>query len=133
MMESIKKLDVFLHFSDREIPVGQMIQNGPQVLLKYAAEYLNRGFNISPKKLKFDESVQTTDRFPFRGLFGVFADSLPDAWGNLLLRRWLSARNISIEQLNVLDRLSFVGQNPEGALVYRPSKEETELSHLSGL
>ncbi|MNJ88776.1 putative DNA-binding transcriptional regulator [compost metagenome] len=123
-MESKKKLDVFLKFSREEIPVGQLVQDGKSILFKYRSEYLANGFNISPKKLLFDDSVQRTNNFPFQGLFGVFDDSLPDAWGNLLLRRWLNSKLIPIEQITVLDRLSFVGENGPGALLYRPSNDE---------
>jgi serine/threonine-protein kinase HipA len=123
-MESKKKLDVFIKFSKEEIPVGQLVQDGKSVLFKYHSDYLKDGFSISPKKIHFDDSVQTAPFSPFQGLFGVFADSLPDAWGNLLLRRWLSLKHLLPGQLNSLDRLSFVGENGPGALVYKPSKEE---------
>lgn len=123
-MESNKKLGVFIKFSKAEIPVGQLVQDGRSILFKYHADYLDSGFNISPKKLLFNESIQSASTFPFQGLFGVFADSLPDAWGNLLLRRWLNSKGILLEQLTSLDRLSFVGENGPGALLYKPSREE---------
>lgn len=124
-MENTKKLDVIFKFSQEEIPVGQLVQDGKNILFKYRSDYLESGFNISPKKLVFDDSIQTTASFPFHGLFGVFADSLPDAWGNLVLRRWLNSKLIPIEQITVLDRLSFVRENGPGALLYKPSHEET--------
>jgi serine/threonine-protein kinase HipA len=127
-MESKKKLDVFIKFSKEEIPVGQLVQDGKNILFKYRSEYLKNGFNISPKKLLFNDSIQTTATFPFQGLFGVFADSLPDAWGNLLLRRWLNSKQIPIEQLTSLDHLSFVGENGPGALLYKPSYEGATLN-----
>jgi serine/threonine-protein kinase HipA len=123
-MESRNKLDVLIKFSREEIPVGQLVLDGRNILFKYRTEYLKKGFNISPKKLRFDDSVQTTNSFPFQGLFGVFSDSLPDAWGNLLLRRRLNLKRIPLEQVTVLDRLSFVGENGPGALLYKPSEEE---------
>ena len=123
-MESKKKLDVFVRFSEEDIAVGQLIRDGKDILFKYRSEYLKSGFNISPKKLLFDDSIQATSLFPFQGLFGVFADSLPDAWGNLLLRRWLSSKHIPIEQLTALDKLTFVGRNGPGALIYKPSNDE---------
>ena len=136
-MESKKKLDVFIKFSGKEIPVGQLVQDGKNTLFKYRSEYLNNGFNISPKKLLFNDSIQTTSTFPFQGLFGVFADSLPDAWGNLLLRRWLSSKQLLPAQLNSLDRLSLVGENGPGALIYKPceeyqsSNDAVDLDHLN--
>ncbi len=122
-MENKKKLEVYIRFSKEDIPVGQLVQDGKAVLFKYHSSYLTKGFNISPKKIHFDESIQTTSFSPFQGLFGVFADSLPDAWGNLLLRRWLSSKQLLPSQLNSLDRLSLVGENGPGALIYKPCEE----------
>lgn len=123
-MENKKKIDVLIRFSTEDIPVGQLVQDGKAVLFKYHPNYLLQGFNISPKKIRFDDSIQATSFSPFQGLFGVFADSLPDAWGNLLLRRWLSLKHLLPSQLNSLDRLSLVGENGPGALVYKPCEEE---------
>lgn len=123
-MENRKKLEVFIRFSKEDIPVGQLVQDGKAVLFKYHSDYLITGFNISPKKMHFDNSIQAATFFPFKGLFGVFADSLPDAWGNLLLSRWLSSKQLLPSQLNSLDRLSFVGENGPGALVYKPCEPD---------
>lgn len=123
-MENKKKIEVFIRFSEEDLPVGQLVQDGKVVLFKYHSDYLRDGFGISPKKIHFDDSVQTSSFSPFQGLFGVFADSLPDAWGNLLLRRWLSSKHLLPGQLNSLDRLSLVGENGPGALVYKPYKED---------
>lgn len=138
-MENKKKIDIFIRFSTKDIPVGQLVQDGKAVLFKYHSNYLVKGFNISPKKIRFDDSIQTTSFSPFQGLFGVFADSLPDAWGNLLLRRWLSSKLLLPSQLNSLDRLSLVGENGPGALVYKPceegqsSNDAVDLDHLDHL
>lgn len=48
-------------------------------------------------------------RDPFGGNFGVFDDSLPDGWGNLLLDRYLQERGIDPYKLNILERLSLIG------------------------
>jgi serine/threonine-protein kinase HipA len=51
----------------------------------------------------------------------VFADSLPDVWGELLLERRLREADVSIPSLTVLDRLAVVGRRGRGALVYEPA------------
>ena len=56
----------------------------------------------------------------------MFADSLPDAWGRLLIKKRLSADRIAIESLNALDFLTFAGKNSMGALQYRPSVESAQ-------
>ncbi len=116
-----KKLNVYLQFSEREELIGQLVLDGRSILFKYSDAYLKTGKNLSPTQLKFDDIPQTTSAKPFNGLFGVFADSLPDAWGYLLIKKRLSADRIAIESLNALDHLTFAGKNSMGALQYRPS------------
>lgn len=117
------KLDVYIQFSKQEELIGQLILDGRSILFKYSDAYLEAGENLSPNQLKFDDNPQTTKEKPFNGLFGVFADSLPDAWGYLLIKKRLSADRIAIESLNALDHLTFAGKNSMGALQYRPSVE----------
>jgi serine/threonine-protein kinase HipA len=117
------KLDVYIQFSKQEELVGQLILDGRRILFKYSDVYLEAGADLSPNQLRFDDNPQTTEENPFNGLFGVFADSLPDAWGYLLIKKRLSADRIAIESLNALDHLTFAGKNSMGALQYRPSVE----------
>ena len=117
------KLDVYIQFSKQEELIGQLILDGRSILFKYSDAYLKVGVSLSPNQLKLDDNPQTTKEKPFNGLFGVFADSLPDAWGLLLIKKRLSADSIAIESLNALDYLTFAGKNSMGALHYRPSVE----------
>jgi serine/threonine-protein kinase HipA len=117
------KLDVYIQFSKQEELIGQLVLDGRSILFKYSDAYLETGINLSPNQLKFDDNPQSTKEKPFNGLFGVFADSLPDAWGYLLIKKRLSADSIAIESLNALDHLTFAGKNSMGALQYRPSVE----------
>lgn len=128
----LTKLNVFIRFFDDEILIGQLVLDGREILFKYSDQYLETGHNISPLKLNFSSDIQTGPIHPFGGLFGVFADSLPDAWGNLLLKKHLNKTSVRAETLNSLDRLSFVGENGLGALVYKPSSntEETQLGNI---
>lgn len=86
----------------------------------YADSWLKDGFSISPFSLPLKKQVFLPTKNYFEGLFGVFADSLPDAWGNVLLNRILKKNGIDPGQLNVLDRLAIVGNAGMGALTYRP-------------
>lgn len=120
------QLDVYIQFSKKEELIGQLILDGRKILFKYSDAYLNTGDNLSPNQLKFDDIPQTTKEKPFNGLFGVFADSLPDAWGYLLIKKRLSADRIAIESLNALDHLALSGKNSMGALQYKPSVEQEQ-------
>jgi len=120
------KLEVYIQFSKQEELVGELILDGRKILFKYSDAYLETGESLSPNQLKFDDTPQTTKEKAFNGLFGVFADSLPDAWGYLLIKKRLSADRIAIESLNGLDHLTFAGKNSMGALQYRPSVESEQ-------
>ena len=46
---------------------------------------------------------------PLRGLHGLFADSLPDGWGRLLMDRTFRQRGLDPDAITPLHRLAFVG------------------------
>ncbi len=86
----------------------------------YADSWVKDGFSISPFSLPLKKQVFVPAKDYFGGLFGVFADSLPDAWGNVLLNRLLKENGIDPGRFNILDRLAIVGNAGMGALTYRP-------------
>lgn len=61
-------------------------------------------------------------RTPFEGLHGVFADSLPDGWGRLLVDRQITHNGGKPSQMTPVDRLAIVGSRGMGALVYAPEE-----------
>lgn len=91
-----------------------------RIAFAYEDSWIRNGFSISPFSLPLRKQVFFPVKNHFRGLFGVFADSLPDAWGNLLLDRMLRKQGISPDTLNALDRLAIVGSSGMGALTYEP-------------
>ena len=93
---------------------------------QYSEEWLEDGFPISPFSLPLKEQVFVPTKDYFNGLFGVFADSLPDNWGRLLLNRLLRAHKQNPDKLTVLDRLAIVGKSGMGALTYYPEREINE-------
>jgi serine/threonine-protein kinase HipA len=92
---------------------------------EYDSGYLNTGQSISPFYLPLQPGVFIARRDPFSGNFGVFNDSLPDGWGNLLLDRFLNSHKINPSGLSILDRLSLVGSSGMGALEYKPDNSFT--------
>ena len=94
-----------------------------KVAFSYSEEWLEHGFSVSPFSLPLKNEVFVPKKDYFDGLFGVFADSLPDAWGQLLLERLLKERGKKEAQYSVLDRLAIVGKSGMRALTYHPQKE----------
>jgi serine/threonine-protein kinase HipA len=123
-MEHVKKIIVSIQFSKNEIELGELISEGRAIYFKYYTDFINKGIEISPIKLKLNTIINKADAIPFDGLFGVFADSLPDGWGKLLLDRALTAKGIDISNMTMLDRLAFVGSKGMGALIYKPEIDD---------
>lgn len=87
---------------------------------EYDKEWLADGFAISPFSLPLKKQVFIPKLEPFNGLFGVFADSLPDGWGRLLVDRLLLKNKLDPHNISALSRLSIVGRSGMGALEYEP-------------
>jgi serine/threonine-protein kinase HipA len=119
-----EKIFVFIQFDEEEIPVGELVSNAKNIFFKFYPEFIEKGIEISPFKLRLNPQIIRAEQDPFDGLFGVFADSLPDGWGRLLLDRAYSAKGIFIDDITVLDRLAHVGSNGMGALIYKPEIKE---------
>ena len=97
-----------------------------RIAFQYDEAWLDEGFSISPRSLPLTHDVfvpQESSRQKFGGLFGVFADSLPDSWGSLLLERYLGTLGIHKDDVSTLDKLAYIGRSGMGALEYAPSKE----------
>lgn len=119
-MEHVKKILVSIQFNENEIELGELVSDGRNIYFKYYIDFISKGIEISPIKLKLNNLINKADALPFDGLYGVFADSLPDGWGKLLLDRYLTAKGINVSDITMLDRLAFVGSNGVGALIYKP-------------
>lgn len=91
-------------------------------VFEYDSEFLRSGYSISPFYLPLRSGLFQAEREPFEGNFGVFSDSLPDGWGNLLLDRYLTTQGIPLSSLSLLDRLSLIGASGMGALQYFPDQ-----------
>ena len=116
-MDRVNKMNVFY----RDRPVGTMaLFRNRLAAFEYDREWLNDGFSISPFSLPLEKQVFLPNLDPFEGLFGVFADSLPDGWGRLLVDRLMRRNGLDPQTVGNLERLAIVGEAGMGALTYRP-------------
>ena len=122
-MEPIQKITVSCDFGNKELQVGELIQEGKSIFFKYYTDFIKSRTEISPFYLRLEDKIFEAPAQPFEGLFGVFHDSLPDGWGRLLLDRTLTAKGILLQDVSPLQRLAHVGLKGMGALTYRPQIE----------
>jgi serine/threonine-protein kinase HipA len=118
-----KKITAYLNLNNLKIKIGEMVENQSKIYFKYDLDFIAKGIEISPFKLKLSNEILTPKETHFDGLFGVFSDSIPDGWGKLLLDRKLLSLRIPQFQINALDRLTFIDSNGMGAISYEPEYE----------
>lgn len=123
---NIRKLDVHRRFSNgSKQHVGQLAQNHQGIFFQYSEDYLNQFSSLSPFKLPFNSQLHKAPVAYHNGLHGVFADSLPDGWGLLLMDRVFRQNGILPHQVTPLDRLAYIGQRGMGCLSYTPVSDYT--------
>ena len=116
-MEHFKHLEA----SISGVHVGTLATyQGRLVAFEYSDIWLQNGFSISPFILPLEKKLFIPKYDPFDGLYGVFADSLPDGWGRLLVDRMLMKKQINPYEIDMLNRLAIVGDSGMGALTYFP-------------
>ncbi len=121
MIKDVKKL--LVKYNGREVGVLSQI-NEEQIAFQYAKEWVENGFSISPFSLPLSREIYINKKRVFDGLYGVFHDSLPDGWGERLMARMLQKQGIDYQSLSPLTKLTLVGNNGLGGLVYEPSQAQ---------
>ena len=121
-------LEVGLLLSEGEpsSPVARLAMAGGLAQLEWSAEVIETQRRIDPLLYPPEAGLQAARGRDFDGLHGFLADSLPDAWGRLLMKRRLEKLGIRPNTLTAVDRLALVGNGGRGALVYRPATTPAE-------
>jgi serine/threonine-protein kinase HipA len=121
-MNDIKIIEVFMNSAK----VGRIALTPDSLCaFEYDPAFVASEVSISPFNLPLKSEVFIAKRTPFNGGFGVFDDSLPDGWGNIILDRYLKSKGIDPPKLTLLQRLALVGSTGRGALEYRPDYSES--------
>jgi serine/threonine-protein kinase HipA len=107
-------------------PIGRLAMAGGLAQLEWSAEVIDAQQRIDPLLYPTEPGLQAARGRNFDGLHGFLADSLPDAWGQLLMKRRLEKLGIRLATLTAVDRLALVGNGGRGALVYRPATTPAE-------
>ncbi|MCP4310305.1 MAG: type II toxin-antitoxin system HipA family toxin [Bacteroidetes bacterium] len=91
-------------------------------VFQYSNEAIHRRIEPSPIIMPTQESVFETNRdhINFHNLPYLLSDSMPDDFGNMMMKEWLRQKNLSIYDINPVDLLSYVGKRGMGALEYEP-------------
>ena len=126
-MSSVSKISVKLNLQGQIHDVGNLVMDTDRMIyFKYDDDFLDKGLNISPIFLNYDGTIRKPKTHIFDSLYGVFADSLPDGWGRLLMDRYFQNHQKQLSDITPLDRLSLIGRYGMGALEYFPESFEQE-------
>ena len=116
------KLNVSFRFSaNRTVRMGTLTEIGRDTAFEYDSSFVSSGLNPAPFRLPVKGGVSVCDRSGGMETFGLFEDSLPDGWGRRLVD--VAFRKRHARAPSVLERLSCVGCNGMGALIYEPADE----------
>jgi len=123
----VRRLDVrFTREPGDEFPVGTLAEDAGRIYFEYDAGFLARGLELSPLRLPAAPGLHEHRGAAFGPLPGLFADSLPDAWGTLLMDRSFRAGGRAPEEVSPLERLAWLGTGTMGALTYHPPADVGE-------
>lgn len=122
------KLDVktlIVKYNGKTVGILKQLDNY-RIGFQYDEQWLKEGFSISPFSLPLTSDVYISKSQYFDGLYGVFNDSLPDGWGELLVKRMLAKRGIDYNNISPLAKLSLARENGLGGLTYEPNQRENQ-------
>jgi len=131
-IKSEMPLRIFLSFGPHQfVSVGRLALDRSVALLEYDSDFIASGLTLNPCLAPPAKGlVEPKSPRDFDGLPGFIGDSLPDAWGQLLMQRRAEAAGISYSSLTPLDKLAVIGSRAMGALTYEP---EIASDHTEGL
>ena len=93
---------------------------------QYDDDFLKSNIEISPVKMPLSTVTYSFPVLPeqtFHGLPGMVADSLPDKFGNIVIKNYLESQGRTEDSLSVIEKLCYTGKRGMGALEYEPSQE----------
>jgi len=91
---------------------------------EYSSEWLSRGIEISPLHMPLSQKkYQFTHLNPetYHGLPAIFADTLPDDFGNAVINAWLAKNGRDSASFTSLERLLYISKRGMGALEFEPA------------
>jgi serine/threonine-protein kinase HipA len=112
--------------------VGALVEDNNRISFEYDKNYLEKGYSISLFKLPLTSQIfsfpELNRKEAFLGLPGIFADCLPDRFGNKIVEKYLKDRGHNA--LSQVQKLLYVGKRGMGALEFEPASRESPSENL---
>ena len=111
--------------------IGAVSDNNGDIEFSYDPNFIGRGIELAPLAMPVNNTIysfpELRDVKPYYGLPGLLADSLPDSYGNLMIREYLGRYGNGRTTLSPVEKLCYTGTRGMGALEYEPSFSETPI------
>ncbi|PCJ41324.1 MAG: toxin HipA [Moraxellaceae bacterium] len=91
---------------------------------EYSPAWRDIGVEIAPLHMRLSTEKFRFSRLgveTFRGLPAVFADMLPDDFGNAVINAWLARQGRDVNSFSSVERLLYTGYRGMGALEFAPA------------
>lgn len=112
--------------------IGTMIEYQGVIYFEYDKEFKLEGLEISPIKLhtsKTKDAYTNPDHVTlYKGIAGVFFDSLPDKHGMPFIDRYFEKQGLKPFEVTLIHKLAFIGDRGMGAIEYIPKEDDTTVS-----
>lgn len=113
-------------------PIGYLHQQENGLIgFQYDTDFIGSGIEVSPIRMPLSKMTYSFPSLPeetYNGLPGMVADSLPDKFGNIVIRRYLDSIGRSGDDLSPLEKLCYTGKRGMGALEYEPAREVADIN-----
>ncbi|QOY55159.1 HipA domain-containing protein [Candidatus Sulfurimonas marisnigri] len=108
--------------------IGTLVIYEGLVHFEYDEMFLLKNIDISPLKLSLSDTQGTyinKDSIDiYKGLAGVFFDSLPDKHGMPFIDRYFEKKGFALKDVTILHKLTFIADRGLGAIEYRPKEHD---------
>ncbi|WP_339697584.1 type II toxin-antitoxin system HipA family toxin [uncultured Roseivirga sp.] len=111
--------------------VGAVLWNEQRQLasFEFAPEFAESTTDLAPLTMPLEDikrgerifSFPNLGKATYNGLPGLLSDSLPDAFGNQIIRSWLASQGRAVNSINPIEKLGYVGIRGMGALEFEPA------------
>lgn len=106
--------------------VGVLVRTPEGIAFQYDPEFKRLGLDLSPINLSLEGKnifINEADWKDTEGIPGLIYDSLPDKFGNDLLRTYFTDKGLTENDIDVFSKLQYIGTRGMGALEFSPASE----------
>ena len=113
--------------------VGALAYNPATQLatFEYTESWQDKGIEIAPIRMPLSSQKYQFGGLSFetyKGLPAVFADALPDDFGNAVINAWLARKGRDPSSFTPVERLLYMGSRGMGALEFAPALNRGDTS-----